>query len=82
MTTCPMCDTIRVVCIDDKVPFDKVWHMNCDCGWAWANSSYALTKRDCKEVWERQMALRDQFAARTSPLLRDPEDEKGENENV
>ena len=60
MTTCPMCDTIRIVCID-KAPYDKVWHVNCDCGWAWNNSSYTFSKREAHDIWERQMNLRVRY---------------------
>lgn len=63
MTTCPMCDTIRIIKID-KAPYEKAWHVNCDCGWAWANSSFALSKAECKGAWENQMEIRKRYEKR------------------
>ena len=61
MTTCPMCDDIRIVCINEY-PHEKAWHMHCNCGWVWANSSYARSKAECKIAWEKQMEERSRAA--------------------
>lgn len=58
MTTCPMCDTIRIVRINEY-PYEKAWHMNCDCGWAWAHSGYFGSRIECVNRWERQIAERE-----------------------
>lgn len=63
MTTCPMCDDISVVCISE-FPFEPAWHVRCKCGWAWTNSSYFRTKKEAKDAWEKQMALRSLWEKR------------------
>ena len=61
MTTCPMCDTVRMVCISE-FPFERDWHVNCDCGWAWANSSFFSSKWEARNAWEKQMQQREKMA--------------------
>lgn len=67
MTTCPMCDDISVVCIS-KAPYEYRYHVRCECGWAWANSSFYLTEKEAKQNWEKQMAYREKLAKR-EPLI-------------
>lgn len=61
MTTCPMCDTVRIVCINEY-PYENAWHVNCDCGWAWANSGYFGSRKECRNQWERQLAERERVS--------------------
>lgn len=54
MTTCPKCDTIKLVYVEAG-PFAKQWHLDCACSYAWHKSSFCYSKRKLKRNWERYM---------------------------
>lgn len=68
MTTCPMCDEIRMEKGRSLFNPDKrIYHVNCDCGWAYRHSSWCSSKHEARSLWEGYMNQRE-YAARKESM--------------
>lgn len=62
MTTCPKCDEISIKKRENI--YGKMWHVSCDCGWAFSHANWFYSKHEAKTTWENFMNAREQAAKR------------------